>query len=1126
MVDYTLSGLPLPEGKNPLSAAFEVEGALFVSAVIDGLVLGTSQFAGGVNLTLGKSNPPGGTEHILTGTSAFPAGAVIASLAFLSTLEAKTAIGKADLSGNLDATLAAGAESYMLNALPIIGRAEFGGSLLFQPVIGGLNPSGNVIQASAQVEGLAMVDFGSLIPVNGTDNVVASVATLTGEPVNIGTLRSPPYLFFNGTDNFVWYDDDTDADLNGGTNFSCAVLIDPEVANTSQSGTLVSKHDPSGSQSGWEVTWDKTTGFVTATVSTTLLGVGVSRPNATAIRTRSIVVFTYDGTDIRVVVNGATDEGTQTGIGVGAMVTTTAKFAIGARVNNSDVGSNFHRGAVCGVWIWNATLTLSEAQGITAQGVIPSPPQASALQAAWDPYSIGSNGINTAFHTWIETISARSLMSVASPRPLVLPADLDLAVPLYSDVWGLDFINVGAYGPDSNLTSNYPLNSSSTDASENGTYRIFTPPTFQDHPEITTGFRDFRSDITLLVRGRKGSTSSVDVDFIEFLGFRLFYDNATKDLFLFVGDTGTPDRYDYGRNQPIAGGLPAIFCLRWNAVDQTVSLAIGNALVEPNAITATGTASSGTGLQLCDNADYRDALVIAACITDDMVQDLLNGLSAQELYSLEIQAEEWRVALQAYPDPSLTFGASVVDYPPRDIDETPETLFIDRGAVGTLELAGQPLDGDRFTVSDGGTVRTFEFDSGGGVSGMNVAVTIGANVQITLDNLIAAVNGSALLLTAAPRVNFDATGDGVFEGAYTLLTHDQVPSNPQSIVQTAAITVPVNASGKLFATGMARAYQIDEELPFTTVDHKSITFGDYYQYTDQPYPVLEPEDDDTSGGGALPFQNPLPTIVSVTADVAHNVVATANAGPTDAGPVFHWWEVEMVDSSTETLVRIDETEGTFSLNRDQVDTFTIPLGLDFDGKRIRFVIQSKIDPDQIWYSLFLRMEGDEFNNDPAEVIIIPGAGAPEVPPAVELQIALAEQVFALEEEAQAALGQLRLSNRSRYKLARVFFNSDDAPRLEGRNEDGLEFGLLPPLVDFEDLGTNFQTHRVSSNEVGFLDLIATRYYGAGFEDLWWAIGYANSIIDQERDMFPGQELVIPSRDALTAFLTRKPESGT
>lgn len=1122
MVAYTLSGLPLPDGKNPLLAAWEIEGSLVIGAEVSGTVVGTSAFAGGLRQTIGASNPPGGTEHELEATAAFPAGVVAASLALLASLTQKTVGGKADLAGSLDATLAAGAETYGWHPLPVLGRAEFGGSLIFQPEVSG------TIVGTATLTGFAMVDFGELIPVNGTDNVVEGTATLTGEPVNIGTLRSPPYLFFNGTSNFVWFNDDTDVDLNGGTNFSCAVLLDPEVAFTSQSGTVVGKHDPSGTQHGWEVTWDKTTGLATVRVSSNTSGTNnVVRPNATAIRTRSILVFTYDGTDIRIVLNGATDEGTQTTTGTpGAMSTTTAKFAIGARVNSSVTGSNFHRGAVCGVWIWNATLTLGEAQSITAQGVIPDDdmPQPSALQAAWDPYSIGSNGLNTAFHTWIETVSARSLQSVASPRPLVLPADLAFAAPLFSDRWGLDFINNGEYGPDSNLTSNYPLNSSTTDASENGTYRIFTPPTFQTHPAIASGFRDFRTDITLFVRGRKGSTSSVDVIFFQFLGIRLFYDNATRDLFLFNGTTGTPDRYDYGRLQPLSGGLPAVFCLRWNVVDQTLSLHIGNVKTEPNAITATGTGTTSTGLDLCDNADYKDARVIAACITDDAVQTILNELSSLAIDSFEIVQQEWRWAMQARPDTSLLFGHLVTDYPPNDPDLTPETLFVQRGATGTLELAGQPNDGDRFTVSDGGTIRTFEFNSSGGVTGSNIAVTIGGTVAITMDNLIAAVNASPLNLTAGARNNFDATGDGVFEGAWTRLTHDQVPVSPQSIVQTVAITIPVNASGKLFATGMARAYQIDEELPITVSDQRIFTLGTAFRYTDEPYPVMEPEDDDTGGGGALPFQNPLPTIVSVTADVAHNVVATANAGPTDAGPVFFWWEVEMESGNTETVIRIDEQEGTFSLNRDQVDTFTIPVGLDFKDKRIRFVIQSKIDPDQVWASLYERMEGDEFNNDPPEVIIIPGTGAPEVPPAVDLEIALAEQAFALEAESAAALGQLRLSNRSRYKLARVFINTDESPRLEDRNPDGLEFGLLPSLADFEDLGTEYQTHRVSSNEVGFLDLIAVAYYGAGFEELWWAVAYANRIIDPERDMFPGQELVIPSRTKLTAFLTRKPEA--
>ena len=92
----------------------------------------------------------------------------------------------------------------------------------------------------------------------------------------------------------------------------------------------------------------------------------------------------------------------------------------------------------------------------------------------------------------------------------------------------------------------------------------------------------------------------------------------------------------------------------------------------------------------------RSAACIAACITDDMVQAILNDLSSLKIDSIEIAQEDWRWAVQARPDLSLLFGAYFVDYAPLDVDGTPETLFIQRGAVGTLELAGQPSDGDRF----------------------------------------------------------------------------------------------------------------------------------------------------------------------------------------------------------------------------------------------------------------------------------------------------------------------------------------------------------------------------------------------------------------------------------------------
>lgn len=1137
MTAFTLSGLPLFDGKNPLGISFQMSGGFVLATKVVGTVVGTSTLTGGPRLTLGKSNPPGGTEHLLIATPAF-LGTIKASVAaFQATVAAteKRIGAKADFGGNLDAVKAAAADTWDFRPLPIAARAQFAGSLIASAVVGGSASVGRRVVGTAGFAGAVKYDWGALTPVNGTNNVVASAATLlpaTNGANVIGVLRSPPYAYFDGAATFLYYSDQTDTFLNGSSAFSCALIITPEIVNVSQSGTLLGKHDPSGTQNGWEVTWDKTTGLITVLVSSNTAGTNkVSRVNTVAIRTRSIVSFTYDGTDIQIHVNGALDNGTQTTTGTpGAMSTTTAKFAMGARVNASLTPTNFHKGAVHGVWIWNVVLTNGECNALTAQGVIPSPPQAANLKVAWHPYALQANATDVFFNGWVDSILGRLLSSIATPKPPVFHVrSANRVNRLFSDAWDKDFINnANIYGADSNLTSNFPINSSATDLSQNNTMRIFTPPTFQTNPNISTGYRDFRTDFTLFLRARKGSTSSVDVTFFDVkgVGLRLFYDNTTRDLFLFIGVTGTTTRYDYGRNYPLSGGNQAILVVRWNSVDQTVSLFIGNQKVVPNAITTTGTPTGGTGLEVSKNCDYRDARVVAACVTDGFITNVLNDLASVDADSFTLISPSWQLALQYDPVPSLPFGLTPVIYRPNDVDETPAPLFIAQGAHGTLELAGQPNDGDTFNVSDGSSARSFEFNNSGGVAGANIAVTIAGTIAGTLDNLIAAINMSPLNITASARVNFDATGDGIFEGGYTRLTHDQVPMSPFSDTQNVAILIPNNTSGKLFATGMHRAFLFDEELPDTasSTDQALFTFGTYFRYTDEPYPVQEPEDLLEGGASAPTFQNPLPTIVSVTADIAHNVVAIGNAGPTDAGSVRSWWEVEIESGNTETLIRIDEQDNNFSLNHDHIDTFTIPDGLNFDGKRIRFVIQSQIDTDQIWYSLFVRMDGDGFDNGSVEVIILPGAGAPETPVEVELTLAVTSQAFALESTRQAQLGQLSVSERSRYKLTRVFFNDERDPRLPSRNPDGLEFGLMSVLTDFEDLGSDFQIHRVRTSEIGFLDQIAYRYYGAGFEDMWWVIAYTNRIIDPEADMYDGQELVIPGRTVLTSFLTRKPEA--
>lgn len=70
------------------------------------------------------------------------------------------------------------------------------------------------------------------------------------------------------------------------------------------------------------------------------------------------------------------------------------------------------------------------------------------------------------------------------------------------------------------------------------------------------------------------------------------------------------------------------------------------------------------------------------------------------------------------------------------------------------------------------------------------------------------------------------------------------------------------------------------------------------------------------------------------------------------------------------------------------------------------------------------------------------------------------------------------------------------------------------------MGTAYKRHRVKVNEVGFLDLIATKFYGAGNEKDAWIIAQANAIVVWDRDMYPGQVLYIPSQSSVLQFKAR------
>jgi hypothetical protein len=245
-------------------------------------------------------------------------------------------------------------------------------------------------------------------------------------------------------------------------------------------------------------------------------------------------------------------------------------------------------------------------------------------------------------------------------------------------------------------------------------------------------------------------------------------------------------------------------------------------------------------------------------------------------------------------------------------------------------------------------------------------------------------------------------------------------------------------------------------------------------------------------------------------------VAVVNAGPTDAGQVISWWEVEYVDGGTETFVQIDYNGANdFSTNRNHTDTFAIAPGLDFRNKRIRFVIQAVVDGTQVWRSLYLRMPNtDAFNNNPPVTVIIPGPTQPSPPTISDLQITLTQQALVLKRKAEARSLTLQIATNSRYKFTRPF--------LDSTRTVGLEFDLMSRLDDFYRVGSDYRIHRVRQIDIGFLDRLAVDYYGPGNEPMWWAIAYANAIIDPEMDMAVGQPLLIPSREIVQQFLSSRP----
>ena len=110
------------------------------------------------------------------------------------------------------------------------------------------------------------------------------------------------------------------------------------------------------------------------------------------------------------------------------------------------------------------------------------------------------------------------------------------------------------------------------------------------------------------------------------------------------------------------------------------------------------------------------------------------------------------------------------------------------------------------------------------------------------------------------------------------------------------------------------------------------------------------------------------------------------------------------------------------------------------------------------------------------------------------------------------MATLALSELSRYKDTAVYTSAEGTP----------EFALFEAPVEFTGDRVGYREHRIRDFEIGMLDALAVRYFGAGQEELWWIIALVNGMLDPEMEMRGGQVILIPPRDAVLEFVARVP----
>lgn len=138
-----------------------------------------------------------------------------------------------------------------------------------------------------------------------------------------------------------------------------------------------------------------------------------------------------------------------------------------------------------------------------------------------------------------------------------------------------------------------------------------------------------------------------------------------------------------------------------------------------NALTAERILTAGDGLALTDGG-AGGAATLAVNVDNTGIE-----INADTLRLKDLGVTTGKLAAAAVTEAKLGFE------PVRDPG---------RSATGHVRLAAQPVDGDTVTVTVAGVAVTYEFDSGGGVGGGRVAVTIGVDEAATTTNLRTAIN--------------------------------------------------------------------------------------------------------------------------------------------------------------------------------------------------------------------------------------------------------------------------------------------------------------------------------------------------------------------------------------------------